>query len=133
MPAFLPPDRAFFGHRSDGVPIALLPVGAGALNLPSTPAARVADVSAAGPLPGWSLLPQLLLTVVDGPGDLGFLVATEPTESGVAAKTLWCESVDSLGGAIVLLLAEPPSPEALAAPDAIEGAGGFVKAMAPPT
>jgi hypothetical protein len=52
------------------------------------------------------VLARPTLTVLDGPGELGFLIATEPTEHAATAEGRWIDAVGAFGGAIALLALE---------------------------
>ncbi|MFI1097825.1 hypothetical protein [Streptomyces sp. NPDC020917] len=97
---------------------------------------------AEGPIPaceGWTLIPQLTMCVVDGPGEHGLLVAAfvAPVADGPDARTApqpgaagmsgWCEDAERAGGAVVLSLAHlPATPDWPALLPTGSPRGGFV-------
>ncbi|WP_137991407.1 hypothetical protein [Streptomyces vilmorinianum] len=65
------------------------------------------------PCAGWSVVPQLTVCVVDGPGDAGCLVPAfvAPVFGGSGTPddmAGWCEDVVRAGGAVVVSLPELP-------------------------
>lgn len=84
MASFLPSEAVRFELR-DGAPVIVLDVDA--------PAELVAG--------DWSLLNQLTMCVVDGPGDAGFLLARVAT-TGDAAPAGWDDAVDRAAGGHVV-------------------------------
>ncbi|MFD7440972.1 hypothetical protein [Streptomyces sp. NPDC059909] len=65
---------------------------------------------------GWSIVPQLTLCVVDGPGEHGLVVPAlvAPVLDGTGASTEpgdmadWCTDAEQAGGAVVLSLEQLP-------------------------
>ncbi|MFE3989922.1 hypothetical protein ACFXPR_36070 [Nocardia tengchongensis] len=57
---------------------------------------------------GWTLLPQLTVCVVDGPGDVGCLIQAATGSQDVDEVATWCDAVDAAGGAVVVSLPDLP-------------------------
>ena len=67
MPEHVTPDRADFRMRSDGLPILCVVVDSEASAAAQLPLIDAEDISPSIPSGGWSLMPTLTLTVLDGP------------------------------------------------------------------
>jgi hypothetical protein len=88
----------------EGQPCLVLAVGARDLNAANLPKLADADLGAPPVLSGWGVFPRLTMSVVDGPGDTGFLVASDLDDIESADK--WVTDVESRGGALVVFLGD---------------------------
>ena len=105
MPGFLPPGRTTFFVLDSGLPVAVLAVGPDGLDELEPPAVDASGLDEAPVLEGWGLMARTTMTVVDGPGELGFLVAGEWDE--LQSSVAWSHAVGTRGGAVVLFTRDP--------------------------
>lgn len=121
MPSFLPPERAQFFVQANGLPVALLTVDSDELAQIDAPTLSADTAPSTSPVPGWSVLPQPTMTIVDGPRGAGFLIpAADPT------ATQWVDAAVSVAGAFVMF--SPPAGNGAPADDVPPGSrGGFVR------
>lgn len=125
MPVFV--DRHRVTYLTDHTPLIVLSNVAQAVDLPplQTTAGGIA------PCAGWLLSAAATMCIVDGPGDVGFLLAAggEPTSPHDVGYAAWCASVQVAGGAVVIAgpdaLGITTLAEALARPGV---RGGFIPA-----
>jgi hypothetical protein len=89
MPDFLPPDSAIFELHAHQAVIRLL------VEAPAVPHPD-----------GWSVLSRATLCVVDGPGDVGYLLA----RMGVDVPDGWDEAFDAAKGSTVIFGQGPNAP-----------------------
>jgi hypothetical protein len=99
VPEFVPPDRAWFDVLPSGLAHLVVNLQVEALrDLPLPTTDQIASEVATA-LAGWQLMTRATMTVIDGPGDLGFLVSVPPTELDTSAT--WVDATVEHGGAIV--------------------------------
>src|SRR3954452_15240817 len=103
VPSFVAPDQARFEVLPSGLPLLMVDLEADALRAVPLPTTDRNAAEDAAPLTEWQLLPRPTMTVVDGPGDLGFLVGILPTE--LDASATWVDAAIRHGGAIVYFTA----------------------------
>lgn len=94
------------------------------------PPLRLTDGDAPEPCPGWQLLSQIFVSVVDGPGDAGFLVEGVGDPAGAEQRFTWLEDVERAGGAVVAVVPDRPEGHDAEALTAAGARGGFVAANA---
>lgn len=124
MPSFLPSERARFYVQANGLPVAVLTIDPNQLEVIDAPVLTADTPPTSAALDGWSVLPKLVMTVVEGPGDVGFLVGGDP--SAIDAMAPWVEAAKQVAGAFVVF--SPPSPNGEPVTNAALGArGGFVR------
>lgn len=127
MPSFLPTERSRFYVQPNGLPVAVLTIDTEQLEGIDAPVLKADAPPPSAALEGWSLLPKLVMTVVDGPGDVGFLVGGDPT--AIDAMAPWVEAAKQVAGAFVVF--SPPSANGEPVNNAALGArGGFVRLAA---
>ena len=119
-PAFVPRERVRFVHGER--PLLVIAAGADTEVLPA--------LRLEGGLParceGWTLVAQLTVCVVDGPGDAGFLIQAAADLTEAEEQNAWLLLVEAAGGAVVAATQELGTrtlDEAAARSDA---RGGFV-------
>ena len=105
MPDFLPAGSAAFFVHAGGLPVAVLAVDGDAIDRMDLPTVHTTTLAAAPPLDGWAIFPEATMTVVDGPGDNGYLVANP---AGPPGSLRWAEAVETTRGAVVLFLPDEP-------------------------
>ena len=88
MPDYVPSDQVDFALE-DGVPVVTL-------------ADTTCTVDGA-----WRVLNRLMLVVIDGPGDEGFLLQRRPQNHTDLAPSGWDDAVDRYGGVVVDVPAVP--------------------------
>jgi hypothetical protein len=107
MPEHVTPDRADFRVRSDGLPILCVVVDSEASAAAQLPLIDAEDISPSVPSASWSLVPRLTLTVLDGPGAIGFLVGPLSLDPrSASARDHWVTAVERHHGAGFLLVTE---------------------------
>ena len=123
MAELIPPEKTLFGVLADGCPVAVLAVGPdGAAAVPVTVGSEPGD------LPEWRLMARPEMTVVDGPGDAGFLVPVDPRD--LPASAAWAQRVVERDGALVMFVNDPAELEA--GVDGLleaEVPGGFIRSV----
>ena len=80
---------------------------------------------------GWSLLPRMTLCVLDGPGEVGFVIAADPTR--LDRMTEWFDRVGEAKGTWVVAVPTLELPGSVHGGDALaglpSGQGGFVPSV----
>jgi hypothetical protein len=98
MPVFV--DRHRVRYLTDSTPLIVLRDVAQSVDLPplQTTAGGIA------PCAGWVLSAGATMCIVDGPGDVGFLLATagDVAVTGDVGYGAWCAALAASGGAVVI-------------------------------
>jgi hypothetical protein len=130
MPSFVPPERARFYVQPNGLPVVVLtldPKEMAAIDAPPLAADSPPPGSA---LTGWSVIAQETMTVVDGPGEQGFLIPVTGPET-LEEVDRWAEASARVTGSFVVF--SPPGRGGRPAASAAPGArGGFVRLVDEP-
>jgi hypothetical protein len=105
VPAFVPPDRAWFDVLPSGLAHLVVNLEVDALRDLPLPTSDQSASESATALADWQLIPRTTMTVIDGPGDLGFLVSVPP--SAADASATWVDATVQHGGAIVHFMGIP--------------------------
>jgi hypothetical protein len=120
VPDFVPPDRVWFDVLPSGLASLVVYLDTDAVRRLPLPTRDAAAAEAAVTLEDWRLMARTTMTVVDGPGDLGFVVGGRPD---LAAWVAWVDASVSHGGAIVFFT---PAPEEHTH-DEVRVRGGFIR------
>ncbi|WP_146607453.1 hypothetical protein [Spongiactinospora gelatinilytica] len=62
------------------------------------------DAGKPTPSPGWAIRPSLTMTIVNGPGDSGYLVEGISNPGEAEERQAWLSTVDRVGGAVVVVV-----------------------------
>ncbi|MDL4773803.1 hypothetical protein [Actinomadura xylanilytica] len=81
---------------------------------------------------GWNLAARLAFSVVDGPGEAGFMVQGANGQRDAKVMLQWLEAVDKAGGALVIALESQPQDLSLEHLVAIPNARGGSVPFLPP-
>jgi hypothetical protein len=97
---FVAPDHAWFEVLPSGLALLVIDLPDEEFGQLPVPLAAGQTAQSAAILADWHVLARVTMTVVDGPGDLGFLVGASTDR--LDASAAWIEAAESNGGAIVL-------------------------------